>query len=1580
MLSRIFLTILLTVLFSVITVFGQLLPIKTYSIEEGLAQSQVQAILQDSVGYLWFGTRDGLSRFDGINFTTFTTHEGLASNSIGSVFLDGDSLIWFGHFTNGLTIYHQKHKRFRQLLLDSCMVNHPVVQIFRDRSGTFWFVVGYAGVLRWDGRKSVLINSDKGLPDNDIRALCQDSRGNMWAGTSKGIAIFPANEYEHPETYKYLTKDQGLPDDNVTALTTDLAGNIWIGTKHEGLFVYGKDDHIPSSVPLRNISKKEGLADNWIWSLYRDCKGYIWSGTMSGVSVIKQVTENSVPEIKNVLPESGFKHGTVSSIFQDREHNIWLGTFGGGVSKYRGSIFETYNHMFGLPDNMVWSITEDNLGRLWFATEKGISVHKKIRRTKKLELVKQITKKSGLPGNLVLTLFKDAAGSMWAGVYNGGLCKINPRTWHIQLYSGGEKPAFKAISDIERDRRGHIWISTFNHGVYEYNPKTGRFNHYTPDNGFPSLYVNSSFLDHKGRLWFATKDRGLIRKDRDKFEIFSKINKGRYCYINTLTQDSFGNFWVGTGGTGAFWVKGRQRKHFDMSNGLSGDYIFFIHCDNRGYVWFGTKKGVDRFNPVDSTFRHYDMSDGFYGGETNLNAVYESPQGELWFGCVNGAVKYCPKDDAINTIAPKLTIEDIQLFRQNAPLPPDGRFAYDENYLTFYFKAFSFTNPQKVRYKFCLKGFDKSWSPATSFTSATYSNLPPGEYEFQVKARNNDSVWTPKPAVYAFEIQTPFWKHWIFILFTIVLGVFLLYEIAKQRTKLIERQNFFLEEKVKERTAAITQEKEKAVSAFKASEESEENFRALAETSSSAIFIYQRSNFVYANKSTARITGYSVDELLTMKFWDVVHPDFQEIIRKYGLARQRGEKVPVRYEFMILRKDKTTRWIDFTAGRINFKGMPASLGTAFDITDRKIAEEALNQRESQLRLLINAMPDIVCFKDGQGRWIEANDFDLKLFGIENVDYRGKKDSELAPYSTFYREAFLTCEVTDEYAWQKRVISRGEEIIPRPDGTEKVFDIIKVPVFNEDGSRKALVVIGRDITEKKHAEEALRSEKEKLDIILKNLNEGVIATDEKGAIIFLNDSARRMLAAGEKQDLIGMVIFDLLNFYSQKGRKLSADPVRHSLKNGEVYQVNGPLIMQNLNDERLTVEFTCTPLQEHSGQLLGCVATFRDVTERQKLEEELFKARKLESLGVLAGGLAHDFNNILTAIIGNISLIKLRMGNNCPPKLHELLEKAEAASVRAQGLTQQLLTFSKGGAPVRKTTSIQDLVVQTTEFTLRGSNIKYEFFFPEELWPAEVDEGQISQVINNLVINSMQAMPNGGKLWINGKNIVINTKTNLPLEPGPYVELSFKDTGHGMSKEVMDSVFDPYFSTKKKGSGLGLASVFSILKKHNGYITVNSKINYGSTFTFYLTASPDKKVKEIKNGKIEGSFKGNILVMDDEADLRELVTDILTSVGFDVTACSDGQEAIVYYTHALQAAQPFNLVILDLTVPGGMGGKKTIEKLLEIDPKVKAIVSSGYSNDPIMAEYDKFGFKGVVTKPYSAEQLITVTNEMLNKKI
>ncbi len=393
------------------------------------------------------------------------------------------------------------------------------------------------------------------------------------------------------------------------------------------------------------------------------------------------------------------------------------------------------------------------------------------------------------------------------------------------------------------------------------------------------------------------------------------------------------------------------------------------------------------------------------------------------------------------------------------------------------------------------------------------------------------------------------------------------------------------------------------------------------------------------------------------------------------------------------------------------------------------------------------------------------------------------------------------------------------------------------------------------------------------------------------------------------------------------------------------------------------------------------AIIQDITDRKKMEEELIKTRKLESVGILAGGIAHDFNNLLTAIIGNISLIKLDMP--AADKKYKFLESAERASMQAKELSHRLLTFSKGGAPVKKTLSIGDLVKESTLFTLKGSNIKCEFNIPDNLFPVHVDEGQFNQVISNLVINAQQAMPCGGSIKVTCENFVINADDSYPVKPGKYVSISIQDQGVGIPEEYIEKIFDPYFTTKEKtaqrGTGLGLSTCYSIITKHNGCITVNSKPAEGSTFHIFLPAAdqitgPVHTVVKRETKAIRGS--GRILVMDDEELVRKSVGSMLHYMGYSVEFAKDGSQAIRMYQRAVNSNKPYDAVILDLTVPGGMGGKETIVRLREQFDNVKAVVSSGYSNDPILAHYKDYGFDNVIGKPYNANEISAVIHSIM----
>ncbi|MBD2100334.1 GAF domain-containing protein [Leptolyngbya sp. FACHB-261] len=399
-------------------------------------------------------------------------------------------------------------------------------------------------------------------------------------------------------------------------------------------------------------------------------------------------------------------------------------------------------------------------------------------------------------------------------------------------------------------------------------------------------------------------------------------------------------------------------------------------------------------------------------------------------------------------------------------------------------------------------------------------------------------------------------------------------------------------------------------------------------------------------------------------------------------------------------------------------------------------------------------------------------------------------------------------------------------------------------------------------------------------------------------------------------------------------------------------------------------------QALSNHLTTALMQKRQELEKQKMEEELIKARKLESIGILAGGIAHDFNNILTIILGNVSLAQ--MDAHPDSQIYARLTEARKASQRAKDLTQQLLTFSKGGAPIKKTASIAELIKDTLGFGLRGSNVKCELSIAEDLWPVEMDEGQISQVLNNLIINANQAMPDGGTVQVKVENIELEEESFLPLAGGQYVKISIQDQGIGIPEEHLSKIFDPYFTTKQKGSGLGLSTSYSIIKNHGGLIDVESELEVGTEFCIYLPASQNQILAEAEEEKNSTAGKGKILVMDDEEKVREIAGKMLTHFGYDVGFAKDGLEAVELYKKAKKADQPFDAVIMDLTVPGGVGGKEAIKKLLRFDPGVKAIVSSGYSNDPLVAQFQQYGFRGLLAKPYEIEKLHEVLSKILTE--
>lgn len=500
---------------------------------------------------------------------------------------------------------------------------------------------------------------------------------------------------------------------------------------------------------------------------------------------------------------------------------------------------------------------------------------------------------------------------------------------------------------------------------------------------------------------------------------------------------------------------------------------------------------------------------------------------------------------------------------------------------------------------------------------------------------------------------------------------------------------------------------------------------------------------------------------------------------------------------------------------------------------------------------------------------------------------------------------------------------------------------------------------REILERKQAEEVLRESEEKFRSLAEQLP-NMVFINKKGRIIYVNKKCEEIM--GYKKEEFYSPDFDFLTLIAPEFLDIVKEHFNEHLEGKKVPPYEYTLITRE--GKRIDAILT-TELIRYEGEvaILGIVT---DITERKKMEEELLRTEKLESIGILAGGIAHDFNNLLTAILGNISLVRLCVDPE--DDIYERMVEAEEASLRAKDLTQQLLTFSKGGAPVKKVVLVDELIRESATFALRGSDVKCDFSVPDDLWPVKVDEGQISQAIQNLIINADQAMPEGGTIHVSCKNVTIDKDDIKLLKEGRYVMISIKDHGVGIPGENIEKIFDPYFTTKEKGSGLGLATTYSITKKNNGHIAVESEVGVETTFHIYLPASRKKPLKKEKKGKSADVTKGKILVMDDEEMIRLVARTMLKRIGYEVEFANDGAEAIELYKKAKELGQPFNAVIMDLTVPGGMGGKEAIKKILEVDPEVKAIVSSGYFNDPVMADFRKYGFHGVVAKPYTIGEL------------
>ena len=653
-----------------------------------------------------------------------------------------------------------------------------------------------------------------------------------------------------------------------------------------------------------------------------------------------------------------------------------------------------------------------------------------------------------------------------------------------------------------------------------------------------------------------------------------------------------------------------------------------------------------------------------------------------------------------------------------------------------------------------------------------------------------------------------------------------------------------------------------------------------------------------------------------------------------------------------------------------------------EVKERVKAEELLKKFQTDLEdekerlfVTIRSIGDAVITTDTAGRINIMNKVAEDMTGWTFDDAAGRQLEDVFPIINSITRKKLKNPVSHVIASGQIVGIANHTILISKNGTEYQIADSAAPIQDSEGNITGVVLVFRNITEEYAMREKVKESEKQFRTLVEQSPISIQIFNPNGLTINANKAWESLWQSTSSQ-IIGR--YNVLKDKTLHGTKWFSQFKRAFA--GEVqFLPDLEYDLQNSNGNVRKRIIKCVAFPIKNKEIVNRVVLMhQDITDQKQAEIELLKMKKMKSIGTLAAGIAHDFNNILMGLFGNISIAKAGLSQKHESIIY--LENAEKSMNRATRLTAQLLTFAKGGAPVKKDVRIYKLIKDVVRFDLSGSNVKPIFSAAKDVWLAEVDKGQIQQVFSNLAINAAQAMPSGGHLYISLKNTNISNEHIPELKSGKYIKVSVRDEGCGIDNDYIDQIFDPYFTTKETGSGLGLATIYSILKRHGGYVCVDSELTMGTVFTVYLPASETNKSAIKKQPATAVAAYGkpaHVLVMDDEDIICDVCSQMLTSLGYTVVTASHGKEAIEIYKKAMSTSNKFDVVIMDLTIPGGVGGQEAVKQILSLDPQARAIVSSGYSSGSVISNYAAYGFKGVIEKPYTLATLRKTLNEVLN---
>jgi len=1258
--------------------------------------------------------------------------------------------------------------------------------------------------------------------------------------------------------------------------------------------------------------------------------------------------------------DDGLPQSSVLSLTQDTRGFIWFAT-SEGVVRFDGHEFKVYNMESGYPFRLVNGVLARENGKVWVSTYINGLWEIDGNKAKRLKI-------KGINADATLNFMAQTGdGETLLGAEPGGLFVF--RGDSVIQFGDEGKPLSGQVITAAKDGQGNYWVGTFRDGVQVL--KDGKvIKSFKQEQGLPSNEIRTILHLKNGQVWIGTPDGLFTWPDK---RIGQELNNAYpQMYISNLYSADDENVWMNVRSNPGGVFHFRAGKLVEI---LKYDENFFsksLLIDRNGVLFVGGLRGLLVF--PDLNFQQFGQSDGL--NDTYIKSIGKDNKGTIWIGTSNDGlyqykngsiIKYEPysaffKNNSIYSIVP---VKDELWIGTAHGLVILKNGSLHNNTITRFFRdkvirRIFYTAAKKI----IILMKDKIYLIENGRLTDITFNLEHGYRSFWgMHEDNSGTFWLATNGKGLWRLSGRHWRH---VVTADSEKIFYAVRADRQKNLYFPSVSGLYKWNGKKLKRIVNIDRT--------------IWDVLPVDSSNIWLLTSRGLLHYQNgRATVfnRLNGLITTEFnMGALFNENVHSQWfggVDGLVHYQKRIQYPEANPLVYITSIQAKDTlitfpsqkkiilkpNQRDLRFNFTSINFKDPLTMRFTYYLEGFEQKPKEITNQYTLNYTNLNNGLYTLhITFRDR----LNPDFFIEKKVTFEILRPWWK--------TLWARLLFVLLVLALLYAlsrWRMRILEKRNAMLERRI-EERTKDI-----------QESYRLLKREMNERLRTQKELNKEREQLALTLKFITDGVVRTDTIGTVILLNNAAAR-LSGVPMEIAAGKNINDVLVLYEEQKRRRIHLPhdVVDKKKAADTHLITAVLKDKTYNTDRI-IALSWASVQDQEEDHGGDVWIFRDISAERELEREFLKSQKLESIGLLAGGIAHDFNNILSGILGNAQLASIAVKNG--KNLDKYLLGIEEATKNATSLTQQLLTFSKGGLPVKELISLNDLLTESVDFALRGSTVKSELDIPEDLWMLEADSGQINQVINNLTINAVQSMPGGGKLKISAENIPSLAEAGedvLPLPEGRYVKITCTDTGMGIPKENLAHIFDPYFTTKQKGSGLGLATTHAIIKKHNGLIRVKSVLGKGTTFEIFLPASDQQKPKESKREQGLFNWQGKkALVMDDEPYIRELLKDFLEMLGFEVVTVANGQEAIETYAKSLQQGHtPIDVSILDLTIRGGLGGKETSKKIKGLNPRAKIIVASGYSTDSILSDYKEYGFAARLSKPFTIEEINKVLLKVL----